>query len=159
MAKGFFDIEQQEPEKKPEKSALQKSAENRAEMQKAYKKAEKIKANILRQLEAGQEPQLILYEALDAIGLLTNDPGFTEATHSKIAATYKDLAQLSFIQDNNAVAHARLKEQEAAYNKTLRNSLNRQLAGYHRIEQALNNALAAVNAAEQAEQDAQPPLT
>lgn len=149
MAKGFFDIEQQEPEQKPEDNALRKYAEDKAEMQEAYQKALQLKAEMLRQLNAGKAPQIILYTAVEAIGLLTNDPGFTEEGQGKIDTIYKDLAQLSFTHDNDEIARKRLKEQEAAYNKTLRNSINRQLIKYRKIERALNDALIAVDEAEQ----------
>jgi hypothetical protein len=151
MAKGFFDIEQQEPERKPEDNALQKYAEDKAEMQEAYQKALQLKAEMLRQMDAGKAPQIILYTAVEAIGLLTNDPGFTEEGQGKIDTIYKDLAQLSFTQDNDEIARKRLKEQEAAYNKTLRNSINRQLIRYRKIERALNDVLTAVDEAERKE--------
>lgn len=151
MAKGFFDIEQQEPEQKPEDNALRKYAEDKAEMQEAYQKALQLKAEMLRQMDAGKAPQIILYTAVEAIGLLTNDPGFTEEGQGKIDTIYKDLAQLSFTQDNDEIARKRLKEQEAAYNKTLRNSINRQLIRYRKIERALNDVLTAVDEAERKE--------
>lgn len=151
MAKGFFDIEQQEPERKPEDNALRKYAEDKAEMQEAYQKALQLKAEMLLQMDAGKAPQSILYTAIEAIGLLTNDPGFTEEGQGKIDTIYKDLAQLSFTQDNDEIARKRLKEQEAAYNKTLRNSINRQLIRYRKIERALNDVLTAVDEAERKE--------
>ena len=102
----------------------------------------------MRELEAGKEPELILYAALDAIGILTNDPDFTAKTPAEFDATYKDLAQLSFVQDNAAIAQERLERAEKAYNDKLRRSINRQLAGCRRVEQALNDVLAAVNGTE-----------
>lgn len=147
MAKGFFDIETTEPAAggsstlaKADRDARQ-DAQDRAE-------AEKLKETITRQLEAGQEPQIILYTALKAIGLLTHDPAFTEAATGKIDAVYSDLAQQSFIQDNNAIAQARLETMQRDYNDKLRRSINRQLAGYRRVEKALQEVLQAVDATE-----------
>lgn len=148
MAKGFFDIEAAEPAAGSSGKALAKANRDAAEMQEAFTEAEKIKAKILREFEAGKDPQLILYDALKIIAILTADNNFLEKTTEKLDAVYKDLAQLSFIQDNNQIAQERLEKAEQEYNDKLRRSINRQLAGYRRVEKALNDVLAAVNATE-----------
>lgn len=147
MAKGFFDIEAAEPAAGGG-SALAKADRDARKIAQDRAEAERLKENITAQLEAGAEPQIILYTALKAIGLLTNDPAFTEAAQGKIDAVYSDLAQQSFIQDNNAIAQERLEKMQTEYNDKLRRSINRQLAGYRRVEKALNDVLAAVNATE-----------
>lgn len=144
MAKGFFDIENVEPESTcgatlvEEKQHLEHALE-------ASDEAEKIKERIFCELESGRDPQVILYEALNAIGLLTNDTEFTHKTQAKLDSIYKDLAQLSMLQDNDLQAKKRLRKLQADYNNKLKNSLERQLAGCRKIEQALNGALQAVN--------------
>lgn len=148
MAKGYFDIEAAEPAAGGSGKALAKADRDARQIAQDRAEAERLKENITAQLEAGTEPQIILYTALKAIGLLTNDPAFTEAAQGKIDAVYSDLAQQSFIQDNNAIAQERLEKMQAEYNDKLRRSINRQLAGYRRVEKALNDVLAAVNATE-----------
>ena len=119
-----------------------KQAEQR---QKNREQAEQLKKSILTQLERGNDPQIILYTALKCIGLYTNDPDYITATTGHLNSIYEDLAQQSFIQDNEQIAADRLQKQRKEYNQHLRNSINRQLAGYHRIEKALTDALNELN--------------
>lgn len=107
-------------------------------------RAEQLKESILQQLEQGNAPEIILYTALNAIGLLSSDPKFTEAGQQFLDTVYADLAQQSLLTDNAAVAAHRLDNMQRDYNKRLKNSLTRQLNGYRRIADALNKALQAV---------------
>ena len=129
----------------PEREEMAAKAKTMQERQQERERAEQLKQSIIKQLEQGNDPQIILYTALECIGLYTNDPEYITAGQSMLDKVYADLAQQSFLQDNAAIAAERLEAQQAEYNKHLRNSINRQLSGYHRIEKALNDALTALN--------------
>lgn len=142
MGKGFFDIEQAEPEQIGDSL----EAHTRDEKQRATDRAEadRLKEIIVRQLEAGAEPHIILLTAVKAIGLYSDDPAFTEATKGQIDAVYSDLAQQSFIQDNAEIARQRLEGIQTEYREKARKGLTRQLNATRRIERALQEALQAV---------------
>lgn len=152
MAKGFFDIETEEPAA-GSGAALTKANRDAQEVQEALTEAEKLKGNILQELEAGKDPQIILYTALKAIGILTNDPEFTEKTQGKLDGIYKDLAQLSFIEDNDKKAQERLEKMQADYNDKLRRSVRRQLNAYKKVQAALYEVLDAVDGTEPEDND------
>lgn len=133
----------------PERESMAAAARTMQERQQDRETAEQLKQSIVKQLKQGNDPEIILYSALKCIGLLTNDPEYIASAQSMLDNVYADLAQQSFIQDNAAIAAARLEAQQAEYNRHLRNSINRQLAGYKRIERALNDTLAALNGIEE----------
>ena len=114
-------------------------------------KIAQYKEAILKQLTSGTEPEITLYTALSAIGLLTDDAEWTEAAQGALNSVYADLAQQSLLTDAAAEAQRRLEAMQADYNDKLRRQLTRQLNGYKRIERALQEALQAVDATEQEE--------
>lgn len=142
---GFFDVEQREPEAY-NNSALIDAERKRQRIQEDREEAERLKQMIERQLSAGAEPYSVLCTALKVIGLLSDDPAFTERTAEKIGSVYSDLTQLSFVQDNAAVAADRLRQRHAEYIDKARRGVTRQLNNCKKIEQALTDALAAINA-------------
>lgn len=137
---------QQEPER--ERAAIQQAAMTYREREQGRETVAQQKASILQQLEQGNAPQYILYTAIKAIGLLTQDAAWTEAAQKTLDSVYADLAQQSFLTDNAAIAAQRLETMQTDYNDKLRRQLTRQLNGYRRIEKALQEALQAVNAIE-----------
>lgn len=106
-----------------------------------HEEAQKLKQSITRQLEQGNEPQLILYTALKVIGILTNDPEWTEAGHQILDSVYDDLKQQSLIVDNAAIEAERLEKIQADYTTKLRRQLIRQLSSCKQIESALKETL------------------
>lgn len=152
MAKGFFDVTAEEPAAAAG-GALAKANRDAQEMQAAFSEAEKLKENILQELEAGKDPQIILYTALKTIGILTNDPEFTEKTQGKLDGIYKDLAQLSFIEDNDKKAQERLDKMQADYNDKVRRSVKRQLNAYKKVQSALYEVLDAIDNTEPKDND------
>lgn len=112
-----------------------------------------LKASIAEQIEQGQEPQYILYTAIKCIGLLTHDPAFTEAATGQLDAVYADLAQQSLFNDNAIIAGQRLQDKTQRYNEKLRTQINRQLAAYKGIADALTGALETLNRLERTAQE------
>lgn len=107
--------------------------------------ATRLKAAIASHLEQGDEPQTVLYMALQCIGLLTSDKEWAEQTQQRLDSVYADLAQQSLMRDDAAIERARLDALQVDYNQRLRNSINRQLRGYEKIRRELYAVLDAVN--------------
>lgn len=148
MNKGFFDIKHKEPEQIETGNALKDDTQNALERAQDRNEADRLKESITRQLEAGQEPHIILLTAVKAIGLYSGDPEFTTAAAAKIDSVYSDLEQMTFTQDNAAIARERLESMQAAYKDKARKGINRQIRAAIKIEQALLEALHAVDALE-----------
>ena len=148
MAKSLAEYAAQHPQPMPEPAAATTTGETIRERLEALEKAEQLKASILRQIDSGNAPQIILYTALKCIGLLSNDPDFAEAGEKILDKIYADLAQLSFTADNAAIEAQRLKELQEAYNAKLREVIKRQIKGNDRINRALYAALEAVDSME-----------
>jgi chaperonin cofactor prefoldin len=134
------------PTEKPEiMPEIEEAAKTYRERQQEREEVEILKQSISRQLEQGNAPQYILYTAIKAIGILTNDARWTERGHNALNDVYEDLAQESFIVDNAAIAAQRLDDMEKKYNAKLKKQLQTQLNGYRKIEKAITEALKAVN--------------
>ena len=147
MALSLEEYARLHPQEQPqrEREAMAAQAETLHDRQQRREDADRLKEVILQQLEKGQDPQTVLYTALQCIGLLSNDTEWAEAGQKCLDKVFSDLAQQSLLIDNEAVAAQRLDTMQSQYNDKLRRQLNRQLAGYRRIETALREALAAVN--------------
>lgn len=135
--------QQQEPER--ERQAIAETARICREQAQELEDVETLKASILRQLQQGNAPELILYTALQAIGILTHDPEWAEAGKTCLDSVYEDLAQQSLFADNTAIAAQRLDMMRERYNDKLRRQLLQSLNGYRRIEKALTEALNALD--------------
>ena len=137
----------QNPMQEPQQEAqsIQDTAQIYRDRQERQQDISRLKDSITNQLEQGNAPQYILYTAIQAIGILTQDEQWAEAGKQFLDNVYADLAQGSFLVDNAAVAAYRLEDMKAAYNEKLRRQLTRDLNSYRRIEKALQEALQAVN--------------
>ena len=150
MAKTLAEYAAQNPQEMP--PAEQEQQQNAATMKDRERERaqerqndERLKASILAQLQQANEPQYILYTALEAIGLLTHDAEWAETGKACLDKIYDDLAQQSLLTDNAAIAEARTREMQEGYKDRLRRQLNKQLQGYHKIARGLNDALAALD--------------
>ena len=149
MGIGLFDYAQQNPdiqEPQQEAQAIRETAQTIRDREQRQQDIGKLKASILQQLDAGNAPQLILYTALKAIGTATNDDSWTETATGYLDRVYGDLMQESFLTDNAAVAAQRLEEQRAEYMDKLRRQLDRNLKGIGKLDRALQEARAAIEA-------------
>lgn len=143
MGKGFFDVAQQEPYRTAG-DALKQSAQAAQTWKQAQAEAAPIKAQIRREIEAGDAPQLILYQALKVIGILTGDPEFTAATTVILDEVYKDLDQLALFQNNERIAQERREAQLREVNEATQRSLTRQLKKQQHVVIAITAALKAL---------------
>lgn len=106
---------------------------------------ERLKQSVIAQLEQGNAPQFVLYAAIDALGLATHDPDFSDTCKQLLDKVYDGLEQQSLLTDNAAIAAARIADMKADYTARLRRQLTKQLIGYQKIANGLNEALAALN--------------
>lgn len=153
----FKEYEKEHPEAQPlpdyilqEQKAEQIRILTRQETEQTVKD---LKENIQRQLEEGNAPQYILYSAVQIIGLLTQDPEWSDNCKAQLDAVYADLAQQSFIFDNETIAAARLEEMKEKYNAKLRKQLTLDLYGYRNIEKSIKTILQSLDELETAEEE------
>lgn len=158
MGKSLAQYAAENPQKMPEieREQMQQAAEEREQERRENRSREqkqaqvnRLKEGITAQLEQGNAPQFILYSALEAIGILTNDEEWAEAGKRCLDKVYDGLAQQSLLTDNAAIEAQRIAQIQASYNDRLRRQLERQLAGYHKIARGLNEALAALEEIEE----------
>jgi hypothetical protein len=82
-----------------------------------------LKESILQQLERGECPESVLYDALQALGMATNDPEYAEKGASFLSG---DKVELSFFADLEEMQAKREARREAYYSKR-RKDIDRQL--------------------------------
>lgn len=159
MAKSLEEYAAQHPQQAPdrEQRAVQEAAKTYQDRQQERERITKIKDSITYQLEKGNPPQYILYPALEAIGILTDDADWAEAGKQALDRVYADLAQQSIFTDDAAAAAQRLDAMQEEYNEKTRHKLMTQLNGCRRIEKALNDALDAIFSLESEMQELQEP--
>lgn len=147
MGISLADYAAQHPQQEPQE---QQAAASRSyhDAQQERAEVEQLKESIAQQLQAGTAPEYILYPALKAIGILTLDSAWTEATTKALESVYADLAQQSLLVDAATVAAHRLEAMQAQYKDKARRQLTAQLNGCLRLEKTLQEALRAVDALE-----------
>jgi hypothetical protein len=84
---------------------------------------DRLKADILLELERGEEPESILFDCLNALGLATNDRDYAEKACSFLNG---DKAELSFFLDLEEMQQKR-DERRAKYYDKRRKEVTRQL--------------------------------
>ena len=107
---------------------------------------EQIKAGISQQLAQGNAPQYILYSALRAIGILTQDPAWAKAGIAALDSVYADLAQQSMLVEESSAAADRLAQMQADYCQKTRRQIRQSLTKLEKLQRALSEAERAVNA-------------
>lgn len=107
---------------------------------------EQIKAGISQQLAQGNAPQYILYSALRAIGILTQDQAWAEAGIAALDSVYADLAQQSMLAEESSAAADRLAQMQADYCQKTRRQIRQSLTKLEKLQRALTEAERAINA-------------
>lgn len=139
---GIYDIEGR-PGQDPEQDEAQEgfTLQDREEQEEQIRRR---KDGIRHQIEQGNAPESILYSALKVIADLTDDPKFFDVCTAPLDAVYSDLAQQSLLNDNAAIAAARLERMQKEYRAKLARQLKRNKKAYKEISTALERALQAV---------------
>ncbi len=107
--------------------------------------AEGLKDSIAQQLRQGNAPELILYTALKAIGLLSADEAWAADCKAILDSVYSDLVQQSLLVDTAAAAAHRLERMQRTYTDKTRAQLQRSYNGCKRLSDALEEALQAID--------------
>lgn len=150
MAKSLEQYAKENPTAEPEqeRTERERTTKDYHERQQIRQEVDRIKEGILSQLKQGTAPQYILYPAISAIGMLTHDAAFTNEAQQILDNVYEDLAQQSFLVDNEAVAAERLEKMQTEYNRKLIKQTEGLLYKYKAIERALNETIRAAKALE-----------
>lgn len=111
-------------------------------------RAGELRGCIMRQLQQGQPPQIVLYNALEAIGLYSGDTEWTERATRHLDSVYADLAQDSFMYDTATVAADRLTEKALEYDRKLRTRLRKSITYYNTMVEELYCVLSLMSEAE-----------
>lgn len=145
MSNGLFDLVSQSPapiEEQPPQETIDVRAEYEARRA-AAEKANELKESISRQIEQGNDPQYILYTAIRAIGYLTRDTEWQREQEKQLDSVYGDLAQVSFLLDETAIAGERLEEKRQQYAERMLKRLNNNLKDCEKIQTSIKQAMEA----------------
>ena len=135
----------QHPAAAPPADNATAAARSYREQQEEREKAELLKESIAQQLQQGNAPELVLYTAIKAIGLLSADEEWAAACNAILDSVYADLAQQSLLVDTAAAAAARLEKTKTTYTEKTRTQLQRSYNGCKRLSDALKEALQAID--------------
>lgn len=130
---------------------IEAAAAAAADQQARRERAGELRGCIMRQLQQGQPPQIVLYNALEAIGLYSGDTEWTERATRHLDSVYADLAQDSFMYDTATVAADRLTEKALEYDRKLRTRLNKAIRDYEALAEGFRGILSAMSEAENRE--------
>lgn len=149
MSIGLFDYNEQNPgaadlldeiDIHETAQAMQDAQATQERRERQAQTTAQLKASILRQLEQGNAPELILYTALQAIGESTGDAEWTEAATGYLDTVYKDLMQQSLFVDGVTAATERLQEKRRAFAEKQLTGIKRALQSMETITTGLNLA-------------------
>lgn len=110
-----------------------------ANRQKAEAEAEDLKRDIEDQLKQGIGAEFILYLAVKCIGILSDDPDFSDRIRDQLNEIYGDLTQENFLINRADIEDQRLTEQHEAYKAKLLKSIDTKARDLIRIQKALND--------------------
>ena len=139
------DYAAQHPMPEPVEPEIKETARGYREQLQERETADRLMESIITQLEQGNQPQYILYTAIKTIGLLAHDQEWADTGQRILDGIYSDTAQQSLITDTAAIEAQRLEEMQAEYADKMRQQIKRQLKGYKRIENHLQEALQAID--------------
>ena len=141
------------PQEVPEQPEIEETARTYHELRQERQTAEQLKNIIAGQLLTGNDPQYILYVAVQAIGILSHDEKWADDQKKLLDAAYGDILQMSLFSDSAAAEAEKLKALQLEYIEKQRRQIRRQINGCKRIAYALDEALNAINAFEPKELD------
>lgn len=125
----------------PERREQAAHARSYAERKEAEARSKDLMAQILRQLENGTAPQTVIYTAVEAIATLTGAEEWKAAAEKSLETIYADLAQQSFLTDNESIAADRLQARAEEQAAKTRRQLESNLRKCRQLETALQEAL------------------
>lgn len=148
MGLSLEEYAKQNPPTENEQREFEEAAKPLQEELARTRSVEDLKAGILSQIRQGDEPQYILYAALEVIGILSEDPIWAELGQSHLDYLYGDLRQRALFRDDVALVHERLEQQRADFLDKLLKKTQRE----HRKAQQIADELDALQIRLQAAQ-------
>lgn len=140
MGIGLFEYAQRNPGGIEPEQPRQEIAETARSVQ-DQNKIQELKTSIARQIQEGREPQYILYTAIRAIAMLTNDSEWEQPLQETLDGLYSGIAQESFFRDSIATAEAQRETQLNDYVTKTRRQLTRNINACSRLQKNLETAL------------------
>lgn len=137
MAKSLAEYAAQHPPQGAQISAAADAGKSMTERREEWARADSLRESLLRQIQSGQEPSIILYTALRCIGIYSADQEWADAATGAPDAVYSDLAQQSFTTDVSAEERKRLDALQAAEREKIRNYAKRERRRLESIQKAL----------------------
>lgn len=107
--------------------------------------AYKIRDGILTQLDAGDNPCIILYNAIECIGLLTHDDEFLQTAKEYFNAGYAELSAQSNLINDLLMQTDELREKQNSRIATLKRSILRQSKSIETIKTQMDSLLTTVD--------------
>lgn len=104
------------------------------------RRCEDLKADILYQLEQHEPLQVVVLNAIEVIGILSQAPGWTEAARRVMNNEYDKLEQQTILSNQKAEALRRLDKRKRK-SEELRSQLKVAHETYKQIETALTDAI------------------
>jgi len=141
MGKGLFEYAAENPEKiaaEGERAGVERRATAKAVTD--QEKAEELRKIVAAQIADGEEPEIILYSAVKVIGLLTNDPKWTEQQRQALDLLYIDAGQLSLTSEAAQRARERREQYRREYVKKEKKRLEGQIKACDGIKKNLTDA-------------------
>lgn len=135
-------------ETEQERAEREESAREYADGQAARRRVFELKESVMQQLQQGTAPEIILYNVIDAIGVICNDKEYTRAGQEILSRCYEGARQQSLLMDTKAEAARKLEEMRDKYNADMIKTIRGKLKKHRQIERGLLDALQALNAPE-----------
>lgn len=104
-------------------------------------KARELQSLIIRQLQKGDPPQVILYTAIKCIELFSEDEEWAQQAQGQLNKIYEDLAQLSLDIDAAEIERQRLEKLQEEYAQKLQKDIKRRIRGLEAIRAELETVL------------------
>lgn len=145
MGKGLFEYAAENPEKiaaEGERAGVERRATAKAVTD--QEKAEELREIVAAQIADGEEPEIILYSAVKVIGLLTNDPKWTEQQRQVLDLLYIDAGQESLTSEATHRARERREQYRREYVKKEKKRLEKQRDDCKMLGDYLESALTAI---------------
>lgn len=138
MGLSLEEYAQQHPLTEKEQKELEAELQPAKEEARQLRVVDDLKKGILAQIRQGDELQNILYVALEAIGISTNDREWEDACKGELGRIYEDLPEKAFGMVDATAALARMREAHLAFVQKLTRQLNYHRRNYKKVSEELD---------------------
>lgn len=131
----YADKHQQAEQPKQETAWIQ--TKTPAERREELDEAAQIKSRISREIWSGTPPHLLLYQAINCIGLLTSDEEWADNMRQNLDDIYADISQQSMLIDSTTRELEQLQRMYEDYRRRLSKILKGKLSQLDEIRKAM----------------------